>query len=133
MDTSILEELGLSKGEITVYTTLLSLGTTKVGPIIEKSAMASSAVHNALHTLINKGFVSSIKKGKISFYQPAPARYIGKFIEQKKQRFLELLPELEAKEKKQDKKQEAEVFQRAWVMPLFEAERLQTAFVVLQE
>ena len=30
-------------------------------------------------------------------------------------------------------KQEAEVFQRAWVMPLFEAERLQTAFVVLQE
>src|SRR3989338_308927 len=111
MDTSILEELGLSKGEITVYTTLLSLGTTKVGPIIEKSAMASSAVHNALHTLINKGFVSSIKKGKISFYQPAPARYIGKFIEQKKQRFLELLPELEAKEKKQDKKQEAEVFE----------------------
>jgi len=111
MDTSILEELGLSKGEITAYTTLLSLGTTKVGPIIEKSAMASSAVHNALHTLINKGLVSSIKKGKISFYQPAPARYIGKFIEQKKQRFLEILPQLEEKEKRQNEKQEAEVFE----------------------
>src|SRR3989338_9326543 len=111
MDTSILEDLGLSKGEITTYLALLSLGTTKVGAIIEKSAMASSAVHNALHALINKGFVSFIKKGKINFYQPAPPKYIAKFIEQKKQRFLEILPELEAKEKIQNEKQEAEVFE----------------------
>lgn len=111
MDTTILEEIGLSKGEITVYTTLLALGMTKVGHIIEKSSMASSAVHNALHTLTNKGLLSSVKKGKIKFYQSAPPRYIAKFIEQKKERFLEILPQLEEKEKKQSEKQEAEVFE----------------------
>ena len=111
MDTSILTDLGLSKGEITIYIALLSLGTTKVGSIIEKSSMASSAVHNALHALINKGLVSYSKKGKISFYHSAPPKYLGKFIEQKKTRFLEILPELEEKEKKQNEKQEAEIFE----------------------
>ena len=54
MDTSLLEDIGLSKGEIKVYLTLLNLGNTKVGYIIEKSGMASSAVHNAINTLIEK-------------------------------------------------------------------------------
>jgi len=111
MDISILEDLGLSKGEIKTYLALLSLGATKVGPVIEKSNMASSAVHNALHALIDKGLASYIKKGKIKLYQPASPKYIAKFIEQKKDRFLEILPELEIKEKRQKEKQEAEVFE----------------------
>ncbi|MBW3003756.1 helix-turn-helix domain-containing protein, partial [Candidatus Woesearchaeota archaeon] len=45
MDTTILEDLGLSSGEIKVYLALLELGSTKVGRVIEKTGMASSAVH----------------------------------------------------------------------------------------
>ena len=52
MDVSILEDLGLSKGEIKVYTTLLEIGITKVGTIIEKSKIDwNILVHEAQHQL----------------------------------------------------------------------------------
>jgi predicted transcriptional regulator len=111
MDTSILEDLGLSKGEITVYLTLLKLGTTKVGGVIEKSNMASSAVHNSLNSLLEKGLVSYIKKGKIKHYQAAPPKYIGHFTEQKLEKFYELLPQIQSNVKSSEDKQEAEVFE----------------------
>lgn len=110
MDTTILEDLGLSKGEIKVYLTLLELGSTKVGKVIEKSTMASSAVHNALHALVDKGLVSYIIKGQIKFYQAVPVKQLIYFIEDKKRRVLELLPELELKQKLAGEKQEAEIF-----------------------
>ena len=89
MDISILEELGLSKGEAKLYLTLLQIGESKVGGIIGKSNMASSAVHNSVNSLINKGIVSYIKKGKIKFYQAVPPKQLIEFIEGKKKRFLE--------------------------------------------
>jgi len=111
MDTSVLEDLGLSKGEIKVYLTLLEIGETKVGQVIEKSGMASSAVHNSLNILIDKGLVSYIKKGKIKFYQSVPPKQLVSFIEDKKKKVLEILPELEMRQKKQEEKQEAEIFE----------------------
>ena len=111
MDTLVLEDLGLSKGEIKVYLTLLKLGPTKVGKIIGKSKMASSAVHNSLNTLVEKGLVSYIKKGKIKFYQAVPAKQLIDFIEDKKERVLQILPELELKQKLAEEKQEAEIFE----------------------
>ena len=111
MDASILEDLGLSKGEIKVYLTLLELGTTKVDQIIEKSGMASSAVHNSINTLIDKGLISYIKKGKIKFYQAVPPKQLIDFIEEKKKKVLEILPELEMKQKLAKEKQETEIFE----------------------
>ncbi|MBI2564384.1 hypothetical protein HYV79_00135 [Candidatus Woesearchaeota archaeon] len=110
MDTLILEDLGLSKGEIKTYLTLLELGTTKVGAIIEKSGMASSAVHNSINTLIEKGLVSYIKKGKIKQYQAVPPKQLLDFIEEKKKRLSNILPELEIKRKGVER-QEAEIFE----------------------
>ncbi len=110
MDIAVLEEFGLSKGEIKVYITLLQLDATKVGMIIEKSGMASSAVHNALNSLLEKGFISFIKKGKIKNYQTIPPKQILRFIEEKKKRFLDVLPHLESLQKLQQEKQEAEIF-----------------------
>jgi len=111
MNTSILEGLGLSKGEIKVYLTLLELGATKVGKVIEKSGMASSAVHNSMNSLIDKGLVSYIKKRQIKFYQAVPPKQLIDFIEDKKKKVLEILPELEIKQKFAKEKQEAEIFE----------------------
>ncbi len=111
MDSTVLEEAGLTKGESKAYMTLLELGPSKVGPIIEKTGLASSAVHNALHTLIEKGLVSYIKKGKIKVYQAVPPKQILDFIEEKKKRFAEILPELELRQKLAEERQEAEVFE----------------------
>ncbi len=111
MDSSILEDLGLSKGEIKIYLEMLGLGETKVGQIIEKSGMASSAVHNSMNSLIEKGLVSYIKKGKIKFYRAISPKQLLDFIEDKKKKILEILPELESKQKKSTEKQEAEIFE----------------------
>ena len=110
MDTSILEDIGLSQGEIKVYLNLLELGTTKVGKIIEKSGMASSAVHNAVNSLIDKGLISYIKKGKIKFYKATDPKHLLNFIEDKKRSLQNLLPELLQRQKHEKEINEAEIF-----------------------
>lgn len=106
-----MEDMGLTKGEIKIYLTLLELGSTKVGNVIEKSNMASSAVHNSINSLIEKGLVSFVKKGKIKFYRAASSKQLVNLLDDRKRRILEILPELEAKEEKSKDKQEAEVFE----------------------
>lgn len=64
----------------------------------------------ALHKLIEKGFVSFIKKGKVRHYQAVNPEGILRFIEEKKGRFKKLLPELLIKQQ-QEEKQEAEIFE----------------------
>lgn len=110
MEISVLEGLGLSKGEIKVYLTLLRIGSTKVGKIIEKSNMVSSAVHNSLNSLLNKGLISFTKSGKIKYYQAVPPKQLVDFIEGKKEKILKILPELEAEQILSKEKQEAEIF-----------------------
>ena len=111
METSILQDLGLSNGEIKIYLTLLELGSTKVGLVIEKTGMASSAVHNSINSLIEKGLTSYIKKGKIKYYQAVPPKQLIDFIEEKKKKFLQILPELELKQKLAREREEAEIFE----------------------
>ena len=113
MDLSALENLGLSKGEIKVYFTLLETGSTKVGMIIEKSGLASSAVHNSINSLIEKGFVSYIKKGKIKYYRAVAPKQLIDYIDDKKNKILQIIPELEKRQKLEKEKQEAEIFEGA--------------------
>ena len=44
MDTSILEDIGLTGAEIKVFITLLELGSSTAGKIVEKSATNNSAM-----------------------------------------------------------------------------------------
>ena len=60
MDTSILEDLGLTQAEIKVYIALLELGSSSAGQILEKSGLQNSVVHRALNSLIEKGLISYI-------------------------------------------------------------------------
>jgi len=98
MDTSALEDIGLSAAEIKVFVTLLELGDSKAGKIIEKSGLQSSSAYNAMNNLISKGLVSYIKKGKIKFYKTANPETILDYIDLKKGEFLKLLPELKARQ-----------------------------------
>ncbi|MCK4589918.1 MAG: BlaI/MecI/CopY family transcriptional regulator [Nanoarchaeota archaeon] len=110
MDTSVLEELGFTNAEIKVYLALLELGSSTAGPVIEKTGLQNSVVHMTLHKLVEKGFVSFVKKGKVRHYQAADPRNIIRFIEEKRERYEKLLPELLVRQKKQEK-QEAEIFE----------------------
>lgn len=98
MDISALEDIGLTNAEIKVYIALLELGATKTGPLIEKSCLQSSAVYSALAKLTEKGLVSSIREGKMSYYQAADPKNIIEYIDEKKSKLNELLPFLVSKQ-----------------------------------
>ena len=110
MNIKVLEDLGFSDSEIEIYGFLLESGSTKVGPIIDKSNLASSVVHRALNSLKDKGLINYIKKGLIKYYQAEDPKILIEFIENKKNEVLDLVKELEIK-KIPKEKQEAEIFE----------------------
>ena len=110
MELEMLENFGLSRGEIKVYLALLELGPSQVGQIIEKSGLVSSAVHRYLQRLLERGFISFVKIGKIKQYQAAPPKEILNFIDEQRKEFLNVLPQLESKQQLAKEKQQAEIF-----------------------
>ena len=99
MDTSVLEDLGLTGSEIKVYLSLMELGASTAGPIRNKTDMQNSVVHRALLSLINKGLISFILEAKRKIYQATEPEHFYNYIEDKKKRFEQILPELKSKQK----------------------------------
>jgi predicted transcriptional regulator len=98
METAALEDLGLSQAEIKTYIALLEIGESTTGPIIARSKLQSSVVHRVIKQLIEKELVSYVVVGKNKHYQPAKPQNLVNFVETKKKRLLEILPELESKQ-----------------------------------
>ncbi len=105
MDLEIFKELGFSEREVKVYTALLELGSTTVGPIASKTKLQHSKVYQTLDKLIEKGLVSYIVVSKTKHYQASDPKEILNLIEDRKRRFKEVLEELEAKQKYSHSKQ----------------------------
>jgi len=110
MDTSILENLGLTRAEIKVYLALLELGSSSAGPILEKTGLQNSVVHRALNSLREKGLMSHIREGKRKVYQATNPENFHDFINDKVRRFDEILPELKRKQQISKATSFAEVF-----------------------
>jgi sugar-specific transcriptional regulator TrmB len=101
MNEQLLEEIGLTKGEIKVYLTLLKLGETTTGKIIEEAQISSGKIYEILDKLIKKGLASFIVKEKTKYFSAAsPNRILDyihekeKDINQKEQELLKELPSL---------------------------------------
>ncbi len=110
METSVLEDLGFSKAEVKVYFALLELGITKAGEIIRHTGLQNSVVHMTLQHLVEKGLASFSKHGQIKHYSATDPKNIVQWIEDKKFRFQQILPQLLAKQERVER-QEAEVFE----------------------
>jgi len=110
MNTTILEDVGLTNAEIKVYLALLELGPSSAGPILEKSNLHNSVVHMTLNKLIEKGLVSFVKEGKRNTYQAADPKHITEFINEKRERFEEILPQLLLTQQQAKEKPEITVF-----------------------
>ena len=98
MEIEILEDLGLTKSEIKIYISLLELGSTNAGNILKKSKMQNSVVHRALNSLIEKGLVNYVLEGKRKIYSATDPDNFNKYIDDKKERFKQILPELKKKQ-----------------------------------
>ncbi len=110
METDILEDLGLTSTEIKVYLSLLELGSSGAGSLIEKAKLPNSTIHRDLNSLIKKGLVNFIFEGKRKVYQATDPDYFFDFIDDKKRRFEEILPELREKQKSKKEGESASVY-----------------------
>ncbi|MBI5803827.1 hypothetical protein HY450_01130 [Candidatus Pacearchaeota archaeon] len=117
MNLKILEEIGLTKGEAKVYLTLLKLGETTTGKIIENAQISSGKIYEILDKLIKKGLASYIVKEKTKYFSAASPNRILDYlhekeneIEKKEQEFLKELPFLLNIEKSGKKSYETNLF-----------------------
>lgn len=111
MDTKILEDIGLTQGEIKVYLALLELGPSTAGAILEKANIQNSVFHFCVNRLIEKGLVSYVKKNKFRIYQAANPDNFLTYLKDKEKQVENLLPKLKEKQKFSKDKQEVELFE----------------------
>src|SRR3989344_6086182 len=117
MNEKLLEDIGLTKGEIKVYLTLLKIGETTTGRIIEEAQISSGKIYEILEKLIKKGLVSYIIKEKTKYFSPAsPNRIIDyihekeKELNEKEKAIIKELPSFIAIEKAVKEKNETHLF-----------------------
>lgn len=117
MNEKLLEDIGLTKGEIKVYLTLLKTGETTTGKIIEKAQISSGKIYEILEKLIKKGLVSFIIKEKTKYFQASSPNRILYFLQdkekelrKKEQELIKELPSLLSIEKSKKKEYETKLF-----------------------
>jgi len=89
MDEKLLEEIGLTKGEIKVYFTLLKLGETTTGKIIENAQISSGKIYEILDKLVKKGLVSFIIKEKTKYFTASSPNRILDYMHEKEKNLKE--------------------------------------------
>src|SRR3989344_4326773 len=117
MGETVLYTLGLNKSEVKVYLTLLELGSSTTGPIMDKAKVSSSKIYGILERLIEKGLASFIIKSKTKYYQASSPESLLDYANEKenemqklKQQIKNIIPELKLKQKFIENKQEAQVY-----------------------
>lgn len=117
MDTEPLRELGLTEGEIKVYTALVSLGETTTGPIGEESDVSMSKVYEILERLAKKGLISHIIKNKTKYFKASDPQRLLVYLREKQDiltqqedKLQRLIPELELKQKINTSNETAQIY-----------------------
>lgn len=111
MDIRILEEVGLSEAEAKIYLALIRLGQSKTGRIIDITKLQSSTVYHVLGSLMEKGIVTYILKGKVKYFQAESPESLLMFLDEKKRKVNGIIPELKEMEKLSRIKQNAKVYE----------------------
>lgn len=117
MDTTILEQIGLTKGEIAVYLAMLELGSSTVGPIVDNAKVSYSKIYDILERLIDKGLVSYVIKDNKKYFEAAPVDRIMDYmvekenkINEQKEKLKNMLPQLKLKQQMAKYAAEATIF-----------------------
>jgi len=83
MNEKLLEEIGLTRGEVVVYQTLLKLGETTTGKIVDVAGISSGKIYEILEKLIRKGLASYIVKEKTKYFRAASPQRILDYVWEK--------------------------------------------------
>lgn len=86
MDELLLEKIGLSKGEVSVFLALNRIGDSSIGKIVKESSVSKSKVYDILDKLIKKGLVGySVRDGTKHFFSNSPHTLLDFVSEKEKQ------------------------------------------------
>lgn len=91
-----LRKLGLSKNEALVYFTTLSLGSTTIITIAQKSGMRRTTVYTVIESLEQKGLVYKELSGMKTLFVAHHPNQLAKILEERKSDLDMILPELSA-------------------------------------
>ena len=104
MELVLLKKIGLTEGEIRVYSALLFLGNSTTGQIMKKSEISSSKIYLILDKLISKGLVSYIVRNNVKNFQVTNPETILEYLEREKgaleetrKEIVKLIPEIKKK------------------------------------
>ena len=119
MDETLLEELGLTKGEIKVYLALNKVGQSTVGPIGKESKVSKSKIYDIIDRLIEKGLVGYITKNGTKYFMASDPHMILDYIEKKESELdrtknevvMEILPKLMMQRNSTSKRRVAEMYE----------------------
>lgn len=118
LDTTPLENLGLTDGEIKVYLALITLGESTSGPIIDESGVSVSKVYQILERLEKKGLASHTIKQKTKYFRSATPKRLLQYLKEKQyvlqhqeEALKKLMPQLEAIREANVTPEAAQVFQ----------------------
>lgn len=113
MNLNELQELGLSKGQIKVYTAVLEIGISNLQHIQEKTGVERRNIYDILNKLIEKGFISyTLERGKRTYQCTHPNKLKEEIIIKEKQllNLKQKLPEIKSLFQAQKPNIRAEIF-----------------------
>lgn len=88
-----LKTTGLDEQRCRIYLAAISLGEATAAELAKKTAVGRTAIYDNLRTLEERGFVSSIRRGKRLVFVPLHPKELLKKIEFQKQQLRDLLPD----------------------------------------
>lgn len=113
MELQELKTLGLTQGEIKVYSAILHIGSSTINNIHEKTGTERRAIYDIINKLIEKGLISyTIERGKRT-YQCAPPSKLKEEVTHKKweiEEFEKIIPKIEDIYKSSKPKISLEIF-----------------------
>ena len=83
MHNKTLEKLGLSTKEAIIYQSLLSLGPSPIRAIAEKSEINRGTAHECLKSLLLKGVVNYLPRGRRKLFAPRDPEVLLQLAEKK--------------------------------------------------
>jgi len=106
----ILEELGLTRNEATIYLSLLKLGSAPVSRIAHVSGLNRANMYNTINNLVKKGLLTHVVKNNVKYFQAVEPKKLLDYLKEKQDKLQKILPDLEEIEKIQEKI-EVEIFE----------------------
>ncbi len=106
-----LEKLNLSKKEAKLYLALLELGEVNLQKIVQKTNLKRTTTYEIIESLKKKNLVYTTKRKKRTFYYAENPKKLGILLDEKKEIFNKILPQLLAATNSIDKKPSIQFFE----------------------